>query len=67
MVMCVAVQEKVLRTSEDFAWSANFAYYGRFIVEVEFLDLKIWTTNVSPLNYEALMCLIENILLFYYA
>ncbi|KAK1371092.1 BTB/POZ domain-containing protein [Heracleum sosnowskyi] len=40
-----AIQERVLRTSEDFAWSADFAYYGRFTVEVEFFDLKIWTTN----------------------
>lgn len=62
--MCVAVQEKVLRTSEDFVWSAEFTYYGRFTVEVEFFDLKIWTENVSPSKFEALISLIENILLF---
>ncbi|KAL8110265.1 BTB/POZ domain-containing protein At1g21780-like [Apium graveolens] len=39
------IQEKVLRTSEDFAWSAGIAYYSYFVIEVEFFDLKIWTTN----------------------
>ncbi|URE20967.1 hypothetical protein MUK42_12395 [Musa troglodytarum] len=40
-----AVYEKLLRTSEDFVWVTDFNCPGRFIVDVEFLDLKI-----APLN-----------------
>lgn len=39
------VYERLLRTGEDFIWSAEFAYHGRFTIEVEFLDLKICPTN----------------------
>ncbi|KAL1833666.1 hypothetical protein DCAR_0103765 [Daucus carota subsp. sativus] len=51
------VTEKLLRTSEDFIWSAEFAYHGRFIAEVEFLDLKVCpkngeeATSIWPCSY----------------
>ncbi|RWW47975.1 hypothetical protein BHE74_00045996, partial [Ensete ventricosum] len=40
-----AVYERLLRTTEDFVWVTDFNSPGRFIVDVEFLDLKI-----APLN-----------------
>lgn len=39
------VHERLLRTSEDFVWPIDCTFHGRFIIDVEFLDLK-----VSPLN-----------------
>ena len=42
-----AVNERVLRTSEDFVWAVDSTFHGRFIVDVEFLDLKICPVNVS--------------------
>lgn len=64
MLFNVAVNERLLRTKEDFIWSAEFAYHGCFTIEVEFLDLKICPTNVSPLKLEAVTSLKEIILLF---
>lgn len=43
-----AVYERLLRTSEDFVWVTDFNSPGRFIVDVEFLDLKI-----APLHVRA--------------
>ncbi|XP_038886250.1 BTB/POZ domain-containing protein At1g21780 isoform X2 [Benincasa hispida] len=37
--------EKLLRTSEDFVWAVDSTFHGRFIVDVEFLDLKICPMN----------------------
>ncbi|XP_027338675.1 BTB/POZ domain-containing protein At1g21780 isoform X2 [Abrus precatorius] len=42
------VQERVLRTHDDFVWPVDTTFVGRFIIDVEFLDLKI-----CPLNGEA--------------
>ncbi|KAH0454355.1 hypothetical protein IEQ34_016279 [Dendrobium chrysotoxum] len=39
------VHEKLLRTSEDFVWPVDGTFHGRFIIDVEFLELKI-----SPLS-----------------
>lgn len=39
------VQERVLRTSEDFVWPVESIYHGRFVIDVEFLDLKISSLN----------------------
>eukprot|EP00252_Welwitschia_mirabilis_P011945 TRINITY_DN26574_c0_g1_i1.p1 TRINITY_DN26574_c0_g1~~TRINITY_DN26574_c0_g1_i1.p1 ORF type:complete len:324 (+),score=59.65 TRINITY_DN26574_c0_g1_i1:236-1207(+) len=36
-----AVNEKLLRTSEDFVWAIDPPCNGRFVIDVEFLDLKI--------------------------
>ncbi|GLT49829.1 hypothetical protein SLA2020_233590 [Shorea laevis] len=41
------VHERLLRTSEDFVWPVDSTVYSRFIIDVEFLDLKI---GVCPLN-----------------
>lgn len=43
----VAVYERLLRTSDDFVWPIDSCLQGRFIIDVEFLDLKIYTPNVS--------------------
>ncbi|RRT85069.1 hypothetical protein B296_00003482 [Ensete ventricosum] len=40
-----SVYDRLLRTTEDFVWVTDFNSPGRFIVDVEFLDLKI-----APLN-----------------
>ncbi|XP_057446345.1 BTB/POZ domain-containing protein At1g21780 isoform X2 [Lotus japonicus] len=37
------VQEKLIKTEDDFVWTVDTAPVGRFIIDVEFLDLKICT------------------------
>lgn len=39
------VYDKLLRSSEDFVWPIDSSFHGRFIIDVEFLDLKIATMN----------------------
>ncbi|XP_022141673.1 BTB/POZ domain-containing protein At1g21780 isoform X1 [Momordica charantia] len=39
------IHERLLRTSEDFVWPVDSTFHGRFIVDVEFLDLKICPVN----------------------
>nr|ACU19579.1 unknown [Glycine max] len=39
------VQEKLLRTHDDFVWPVDTTFVGRFIIDVEFLDLKICPPN----------------------
>ncbi|CAJ1974252.1 unnamed protein product [Sphenostylis stenocarpa] len=39
------VQEKLLRTRDDFFWPVDTSFVGRFIIDVEFLDLKICPRN----------------------
>lgn len=36
-----AVHERLLRNSDDFVWPVDTTFYGRFVIDVEFLDLKI--------------------------
>ncbi|KAG0481105.1 hypothetical protein HPP92_011963 [Vanilla planifolia] len=36
-----AVQERMIRNSEDFVWAVEATFPGRFVIDVEFLDLKI--------------------------
>ncbi|CAN1268841.1 BTB/POZ domain-containing protein At1g21780 [Linum perenne] len=35
------VHERLLRTCDDFVWPVDSSFHGRFIIDVEFLDLKI--------------------------
>lgn len=35
------IHERLLRNSEDFVWPIDSAFLGRFIIDVEFLDLKV--------------------------
>lgn len=35
------VHERLLRTPDDFAWPVDTSFAGRYIIDVEFLDLKI--------------------------
>lgn len=44
-VCLYAVYERLLRTQDDFVWSIDTAFVGRFIIDVEFLDLKICHMN----------------------
>ncbi|KAH1255839.1 BTB/POZ domain-containing protein [Glycine max] len=39
------VQEKLLRTHDDFVWPVDTTFVGRLIIDVEFLDLKICPPN----------------------
>ncbi|KAF7141214.1 hypothetical protein RHSIM_Rhsim06G0103000 [Rhododendron simsii] len=41
----VKVHERLLRTSDDFVWPVDSNFLGRFIIDVEFLDLKICPLN----------------------
>eukprot|EP00249_Psilotum_nudum_P009144 c21736_g1_i1 orf=449-1435(-) len=35
------VYDKLLRSSDDFVWPVDTTFHGRFIIDVEFLDLKV--------------------------
>ncbi|KAK0576882.1 hypothetical protein LWI29_024817 [Acer saccharum] len=39
------IHERLLRTCEDFVWPVDSTFLGRFIIDVEFLDLKICPMN----------------------
>ncbi|OMO80129.1 BTB/POZ-like protein [Corchorus capsularis] len=39
------VFERPLRTCDDFIWSVDSTFLGRFIIDVEFLDVKIFPLN----------------------
>ncbi|XP_071731348.1 BTB/POZ domain-containing protein At1g21780-like [Rutidosis leptorrhynchoides] len=39
------IHERLLRTSEDFVWPVDSTFHGRFIIDVEFLDLQVYSTN----------------------
>lgn len=39
------IHERLLRTSDDFVWPIDTTFQGRFIIDVEFLDLKIGPVN----------------------
>ncbi|XP_028757519.1 BTB/POZ domain-containing protein At1g21780 [Neltuma alba] len=39
------VHERLLRTCDDFVWPVDTTFVGRFIIDVEFLDLKICPLN----------------------
>lgn len=47
LLFYTAVHERLLRTSDDFVWPIDTTFQGRFIIDVEFLDLKIGPVNVS--------------------
>ncbi|TKY56136.1 BTB/POZ domain-containing protein [Spatholobus suberectus] len=39
------VHERVLRTCDDFVWPVDTTFLGRFVIDVEFLDLKTCPVN----------------------
>lgn len=39
------IHERLIRNSDDFVWPVDTTFYGRFIIDVEFLDLKICPLN----------------------
>lgn len=51
-----AVHERLLRSSDDFACPIDINFFqGRFVIDVEFLDLKICPPlNVSVTSYISL-------------
>lgn len=46
-----AVHERLLRSSDDFACPIDINFQGRFVIDVEFLDLKICPINVSVASF----------------
>ncbi|KAJ7965557.1 BTB/POZ domain-containing protein [Quillaja saponaria] len=44
------VHERLLRTCDDFVWPVDTTFLGRFIIDVEFLDLKICPLNGGEAN-----------------
>ncbi|XLT04781.1 hypothetical protein HN51_043530, partial [Arachis hypogaea] len=43
----IVVHERILRTYDDFVWPVDTSFIGCFIIDVEFLDLKICPLNSS--------------------
>ncbi|EEF48335.1 BTB/POZ domain-containing protein At1g21780 [Ricinus communis] len=39
------VHERLLRNCDDFVWPVDSTFHGRFIIDVEFLDIKICALN----------------------
>ncbi|XP_076886241.1 BTB/POZ domain-containing protein At1g21780-like [Bidens hawaiensis] len=39
------VYERLLRRSEDFVWIVNSTFHGRYTIDVEFLDLRVRSSN----------------------
>ncbi|GJX35482.1 chlorophyllide A oxygenase, chloroplastic, partial [Tanacetum coccineum] len=39
------IHERLLRTSEDFVWPVDSTFHGRFIIDVEFLNLQVYSAN----------------------
>lgn len=44
------IHERLLRTSDDFVWPIDTTFQGRFVIDVEFLDLKICPLNGGEAN-----------------
>ncbi|XP_059630743.1 BTB/POZ domain-containing protein At1g21780 isoform X2 [Cornus florida] len=44
------IHERLLRTSDDFVWPVDSTFLGRFVIDVEFLDLKICPLNGGEAN-----------------
>ncbi|XP_027094933.1 BTB/POZ domain-containing protein At1g21780 isoform X2 [Coffea arabica] len=44
------IHERLLRTSDDFVWTIDTTFQGRFVIDVEFLDLKICPLNGGEAN-----------------
>jgi hypothetical protein len=49
------IKDKVIKSNEDFVWSLEIPLSGKFIIDVDFLDLKIASPDVCAyylsLNY----------------
>ncbi|MBA0585564.1 hypothetical protein Gorai_016334 [Gossypium raimondii] len=41
------VHDRPLRTCDDFYWPVDSSFHGRFIIDVEFLDLRICPINIT--------------------
>ena len=47
LLLHAAVHEKLLWSSDDFVLPIDSTFHGRFIIDVEFLDLKLCLLNVT--------------------
>lgn len=47
---CAVIFDKQLKSNDDFVWAVENFFSGRFIVDVEFLDLKIASPSVRHSN-----------------
>lgn len=53
------VIDKQIKTSDDFVWPIEVPLTGKFIIDVEFLDLKTAAPNVPFLissSFHLLLC-----------
>lgn len=53
------ITDKEIKNNEDFVWALEVPLTGKFIIDVEFIDLKIGSPNVSIIR-----CLLSFFLLF---
>lgn len=44
--LCAGIRDRQLKNSDDFVWAIDTLLPGRFIIDVEFLDLKIVPSSV---------------------
>ncbi|KAH9313250.1 hypothetical protein KI387_028285, partial [Taxus chinensis] len=38
---CPDINNKILKSGEDFVWPVELSFHGKFIIDVEFVDLKV--------------------------
>lgn len=47
-ILCyIGISDKLLKNNDDFVWAIDILFSGRFIIDVEFLDIKIVPQSVS--------------------
>ena len=47
LLLHAAVHERLLWSNDDFVWLVDSTFHGRFIIDVEFLNLKLCSLNVT--------------------
>ena len=47
LLLHAAAHERPLWSSDDFVWPVDSTFHGRFIIDVEFLTLKLCSLNVT--------------------
>lgn len=45
--MHAEITDKQLKSNDDFVWAIEVPLAGKFIIDIEFLDLKIASSDVS--------------------
>jgi hypothetical protein len=52
------IKDKVIKSNEDFVWSLEIPLSGKFIIDVDFLDLKIASPDVYAYYLSLIILLI---------